>query len=86
MVPHHRLGCLLFHHRPHNANHIADLRPPVNEISAEDRLPPGMPKAASGFLVAHLFKQLHEFVGVAVNVANDVVNRELLSGILPVGQ
>ena len=61
-------------HRPHNVQHLPNLRSPVNEIPEEDHFALGVFINALDFLVTKRFQQMNKFVSVAVNVANQIVH------------
>jgi hypothetical protein len=67
-------GFPLFDHGPDDFKHLPNLWPPVDEIAEEDHLAFGMLVRSVGLLVAEEFEELHEFIGMAVNVADQVVH------------
>ena len=78
MVTHHRQSSLLFNHIANNVNCIADLWASVNEVAAKHCLAICMTKNAATFGISQLLQQFHQFVCIAVNVPDNVVNSQVL--------
>jgi hypothetical protein len=74
MVAHDGQGFPLFDHGPNDFKHLPNLWPPVYEIAEEDHLAFGMPVRSVGLFVTEEFEELHQFIGMAVNVADQVVH------------
>ena len=71
-------ACPLLDHGPDDFKHLPNLRATVDEVAEEDHLAFGMAVRHPGLLVAEGFEQLHQFIGMAVNVADQVVHGLLL--------
>ena len=78
MVAHDCQGCLVLDHVADDMNRVADLGATVDEVAAKHGLAARMTKNAAGLRVTQLIQQFHEFVGVAVNVPNNVVDSRVL--------
>ena len=73
MVPHDGAGRAGIHHRLHDLQRLANLRPAIHEIAHEDYRALRVTVSAVGFHVAEFFEQCAEWIGMAVDVADDVV-------------
>jgi hypothetical protein len=62
-------------HRAHQDQRLADARAAIEEIADEDRHPLGMAPGAQALCVAEPAEESGELVGVAVDVADQVVHR-----------
>jgi hypothetical protein len=74
VIAHDGQSVVTFNHWPDDFKHVSDVRPSVNEVAEEDHLAFRMTVRSQGLLVAEEFKELHQFIGMAVNVADQVVH------------
>jgi hypothetical protein len=78
VVAHDRKSLPLLDHGPNDLKHLPNLRATVDEVAKKDHLAFVVAVDTLGFLVTESFKQLYQFIGVAVNVADQVVQEILL--------
>jgi hypothetical protein len=79
VIPHDGQGVTAFNHRADDFKHSPNLWSPVDEVAEEDHPVVGTPVRTMSVLVAEEFEELHKFISVAVNVADQVVHESLTS-------
>lgn len=74
VIAHDGQSIVLLHHWPNNFQHLPDLWPSVDEVAEKDHFAFGVLVNALCLLVAKNIEQLEQVVGMAVNVADQVVH------------
>lgn len=75
-------GCPFLDHRPDDLKHLPDFRASINEVAEKNHLPFGMSVGSSLSHVAEKVEQLDEFIGMSLDVADQVVHAHLLFACL----
>ena len=74
MIAHDGQRLATIDHRPHDVQHLANLWSSVNEITEEDHFALGVFVNALDLLIAECIQELNQFVGMTVNVADQIVH------------
>jgi hypothetical protein len=74
VVPHDGQGVTALDHGADNLKHLSNLWPPVNEVAEKDHSAIRVLVNAFDLSVAQGIQKFDQFVGVAVNVTNQVVH------------
>jgi hypothetical protein len=73
VIAHDGQGFAFIDHGPDDFKHLANLRSPVDEVAQEDHFSFGVLVDTLGLPIAESFEKLHQFIGVTVNVPDQVV-------------
>ena len=74
VVAHHGESMTSLDHGPNNFERLPNLWPPVDEVAEKNHLAFGMSVNPTGVVIAKFVQQLDEFIGMAVNVTDQVVH------------
>ena len=78
VIAHDGQGGPFFGHGSDDLKRLTDLRSSVDEVAEENHLAFGMPVFALGLVVAQGSEQMYQFIGVAVNITDQIVHDGIL--------
>lgn len=81
MVTHHRQRCSRVMHPFDDLQYLSDLRPSIDEVANKDREARWMHEYIIRALIAKFLQESLQIIGVAVNVADQIVHGDKVAGI-----